>query len=247
MPRQPNVRSNDPNRQKRARSSSSFSALTMGTQEGVASYSQEDPNLVRNETQADVLKVGKTYGGPQGEAMGTQLAKLLNTGMKAVEQGFAINKQLKDQKDRIAAKEDEQVALEYEQEKLDLQNTEQWPTMSENDRQNELRALHNRYEGRYKQDRNVLKWNQEATRFRLEAPFVEANSWYQETVTKGIQEIKLRRLSEEDEANAISDLIDEAVTFANARYGPDNPASDKIMALLLRVSMPTTLRCQVLA
>lgn len=235
MPKQPTTRENNPARQPRGRAAGAFDSLVQGTIEGVAQYSPERPRLLRDQSQSDRLIVGQTYGGPQGQSTWTQLAQLLEGGMKAAEGGVKAYAVVQDEIKRADAKSDQEVQREYELKMAELVSSELYQGMEGPQQLEERRKLHDGYKDRFVTDEGKHSWSIGGFKQKLEVQTTNAEAWYAENVNDQIRAINMNdALSDEMKANKIADVYDAALELADKNF-TDNPTLrravlDKIIA-----------------
>lgn len=222
MPKQPKVRSNDPNRRKGTRGGA-FAALAQQTQgpDATQQYSAAGPELVVNNTTSDNLVVGKTYGGPVGQSTWSELSQLLGAGMQAATTGAQIYGQINEKRERADTESDLEAQKEYElaaaQLEIDIQ------TLPEDQQHSERGKLLSKFEDRFVTDGGVHKHNLAGLKHELGTSHADSTAWVRTNVTDKVSEARLTYSKDPEAlADAITDIYNTASEEIIKRHGKDS-------------------------
>lgn len=244
MPKQPKVKSNDPNRiDSRKKKTSAFSSVAGGgTVETGMEFTPANPNLVQNNTGMDTLQVGKTYN-PIGQvAAGTELANLLNAGMGAAtaaakgygyvnekeerereeqEANFeALQKKLAQNKiDKVKQDQEHDEGLEFEFRsavlELEKRISENPGEYNATRRHEELSKIYAQYpETSFRTDEGRLTFEENRTKHSFQRGEAQSVDWYHENVDRRINEIRASSLPDYEKAHLIAQVVDRAIDMA---------------------------------
>lgn len=231
MPRQSTVRENDPNRNnKNKRTRSAFSSLTETSQSAPSQYATETPSLIKNNTTADTLTVGKMYGGPQGESTWTQLSNLLGVGMKAAEVGTSIYKQVSEDNKRKDAEDDAEVLRDMELTWAQEMDTDAYKAAGPAKRLEMQKAHHNLWKGRLKGDEARFRYDMAGMQYELQTDTKNAEQWFSDTVTRRVNGILATPgMSEDEQAEKIAEIYRVASSEVESKFGHDSSIMDALM------------------
>lgn len=244
MPKQPKVKSNDPNRiDTRKKRSSAFSSVAEGgTVETGMEFAPENPNLVQNNTGMDTLQVGKTYN-PIGQvAAGTELANLLNAGMGAATAaakgyGYVKEKEEKEQAEQEAEfealqksleqnkidkarddqKHDEELELEFRSRVLELNKriSDNPSEYNATRRHEEMQKIYDMYpDTGFRTKEGRIGFEENRIEHGFKRGEAYSADWYYENVDQQIARIQASSLPEAEKASLIMGVVDRAIEAA---------------------------------
>ncbi len=243
MPRQPKVKSNDPNRRKGTRGGA-FAALAQQTSgpDTTQQYSSAGPNLVQNNTTADNLTVGKTFGGPVGTSAWTELSQLLGTGMQAATTGAQIygqfedrieykKKKIEEEREKADSASDTEAQKEYELEAAQLEIDIQ--TFDEDKQHAERGKLLAKYEDRFVTDSGRHRHNLAGLKHELGTSHADATAWMRININEKVSQARLTYSKDPAAlANALTEIYEEGSKEIIKRHGEDSKLYSSYMQIV---------------
>ena len=222
MPKQPKVRSNDPNRRKGTRGGA-FAALAQQTQapDTTQKYSSAGPELVVNNTTSDTLVVGKTYGGPVGQSTWSELSQLLGAGMQAATTGAQISAQIAEKTERADIASDTEALRELETAQAQLLLDTQ--KLNEDEQHAEMGILLNSFNSRFVSDEAQHKQNLRGLTHELGTTHADATTWMRTNITNAVDLARVTYSSDPEElANKIADIYKTGGQQVLKKFGEDS-------------------------
>jgi hypothetical protein len=246
MPKQPNVKANDPNRidQRKKRTGAFDSVAQGGPIEKGMEFTPESPNLIQNNTGMDTMQVGKTYA-PIGQvAAGTELANLLQSGMAATTAGIKGYGYVQDKKEQEEAEQKanyEALQKQLEQNKIDkTQEDQEHDTTLDEDfrarvlelqkriaenpsdydltrRHEEMTKIYDMYpDTGFRTKRGRIQFEEKRIEHEFKRGEAHSSDWYYENVDQHIARLQASTFPDAEKYSLIVGVVDRAIEAAES-------------------------------